>query len=239
MVNTAVFLMVNLRSPDCPAQPDLPGMPADAAPGLPAALVDRHGRRVNFSALARAAGLSPQTARRRLLELEKAGTLRLLWPLGEAEGKRGAPVLYLRDPPLVTDLPEGERWRARLVEAIAALAEGGGGRIGCLVRTHGGVVEPVVGLPGADGPALVGFLLWPDTLGRRGVWATLTRAQRQGLLRQGFVLYRGSRAYFSSARVAVVPDRFFLEQHAGWMAAALDPCPEGLQRLMRRCNAPQ
>ena len=70
------------------------------------------------------------------------------------------------------------------------------------------------------------------------MWATLTRAQRQGLLRQGFVLYRGSRAYFSSARVAVVPDRFFLEQYAGWMAAALDPSPEALQALMRRCNAP-
>jgi hypothetical protein len=188
--------------------------------------------------------------RRRLVALEQTGFLRLLRPLGEGAGKRAAPVLYLRNLRLLEGLPPEQRYRTRLVEAIAAVAAGAEpagpkaaepkatGRIGYLGRPHGGILEPVVEIAGADGPALVGFAICAAALPRRRMWTTLTRAQRLGLLRQGFVLYPGSRAFFSAGKVAVVPDGVFLGGYAEWMAAALDPSAKGLQRLMRRCNAP-
>lgn len=187
---------------------------------------------MNYSALGRDCGLSYQSIRRHLLDLEQAGVVRLLRPLGEGAGKRPAPVLYLRDAARLAELPHEQRYRARLVEELA-----GHGRIGYLARPQGAVVAPVLELPAAAGPARVGFAFCRTGLPRRRMWAALTRAQRQGLLRQGFVLYPGRRAFFSAARVAVVPDAVFLGAPGDWLAAALEPSPKALQTLMRRCNA--
>jgi hypothetical protein len=204
----------------------------------PKQLAAYHGRRVNLSALARSCGLCYQTARKHLLALENTGVLRLLRPLGPGGQKRAAPVLYLRDLRLLGLLAAQQLYRTRLVEAVATRVAGAAtaGRVGYLPRPHGGIVEPVVEVPTAAGPALVGFAFCADPLPRRRSWATLSRVQRLGLLRQGFVLYQGNRAFFSAARVAVVPDAAFLGEYAEWMAAALDLSPKALQQLMRRCN---
>jgi hypothetical protein len=214
-----------------------------------------NGRPLNYSGLGRLLGVSSYKAHQRVLALERQGVLRLLPAFSclchpkLANNKRVChrAILYLRDAsgcapflhkPDVTVrscVQQELQFRTSMIEQIIQReqARQPWSRFWYFGTTSSLYVPLLIATPAGR----VGFQFSADSFPRRRRFSGLARAWRWNVIRRGFLLYPGSRAFFAARGVLAVPAHDFLGVYREWMEAAERTSSEGIGHRACQCNA--
>lgn len=185
-----------------------------------------HGKVLNSSKLGRLMGVSYHTVNRRIEALVNAGILRLIFPLRMSTDRRlvKSPKIYIRNTAIllqllgiqsVIELQESmlrERiFKGFMIEQIVIKEQAKNS--GCLFYYYGGFEGPHICLIIDRLQSRTGIIFRFKDILAPSCWTRLKSALKEEIVKRGFIVYPGNRAFFAARNLIAVPALAFLDQY--------------------------
>ncbi|HEB09585.1 MAG TPA: DUF4143 domain-containing protein [Spirochaetales bacterium] len=189
-------------------------------------LARHHGRVLNTSKLGRLMGISYHTVNRRIEALVNADLLRLLFPMRVKPGRRllKSPKIYVRNTAILLqllgiqsaiELQEStlreQIFKGFMIEQIVSREQAKNS--GSLFCYYGGFGGPHICLIIDRLRSRTGIIFKFKNMLEPGDWTCLKSALKEELVKRGFIVYPGNRAFFAARDLIAVPALGFLDQY--------------------------
>ncbi len=193
-----------------------------ARAGTMAALAPWSGKPFNTAAISRELEISRPTLVSYVKSLENEGLVRIL----PSCGKRRRPLLLV-------GLSSCSAWAESIIVSVSRMAPGSRFSWWSSRRTR--VIELIADI----GSERIGFRFLDSPMPRHRDWFPLEIAFKRGVIRRGFLLYTGTRAFVVAAVVQALPVKSFTNNIENWLirTRTVKEAQELRERINSECLA--